>query len=328
MRFGALASAALVSLLLTSAVFAAEAAAPENPPGSPSVPSAPEPLSTPTDIPARRITVSHFAGGSYNPIGLEYNTKIGYQARQGHSDNILFKDTYLFLGGNVRLNPCYAAVGPMVEWQPIAVFNLRIRADAFRFFGILGMLQSFRSPYDDYSDTLQAQRSAANDLYGTSGWHLGIEPTLQAQVGPIAIQNKLTAERWGIQMRGDDTVFYDAGPDTLIPANSWLLADEVNVVYLGGPLVLGASFRYLTPIYSGEEFRPGEDPKGVDNSNMRIGALAAYTFFDNGYTAFNKPTVFALVGVHLRNRYRTGADVSRVIPYVGVGVAFQQDFVL
>ena len=56
-----------------------------------------------------------------------------------------------------------------------------------------------------------------------------------------------------------------------------------------------------------------------------VGLLAAYVFYDEGYTAFNKPAVFFNIAWYLQHRFRTGADVSRAMPYLALGFAFQSD---
>ncbi|REG24964.1 hypothetical protein ATI61_11327 [Archangium gephyra] len=297
----------------------------EGPTGdTPEVPRAAPPLS---GMPARRLNLDHFVGGGVNPTVAEYKVRISDTRRLGQSEELLWRDTFLGLGGQVRLNPCYAAVGPMVNWQPIAVFNLKALVDAYGFFGTAGMLQSFRSPLDEYSDAVQRANTASQQTYGTLGWHAMLQPTLQAQVGPIALQNVVTLDYFNMRLRGDDTLWYDAGPDTLLPGRGLMLTEEVNLVYFAGPLTLGATFRYLLPFYDEENFRPGEDVKAANNANMRLGALVAYTFKDGGYSSFNHPTAFLTATWHVRHRYRAGQETSQAIPFVGLGFAFQQDFV-
>jgi hypothetical protein len=324
------ASALLLGLLPASLSLAAEGTPSEYAQtGTGTTEPPPTPLALPGgDVPARRLNLDHFLGGGYNPLVLEYSTRATYRMRLSDSQDILWKDTFLALGGQVRVNPCYTAVGPMVDWQPIAVFNLRALVDYFGFFGTFGMMQSFPSPLSDFSTAVQDARSAAGDTYATSGWHAMLRPTLQAQLGPIAIQNVLSAEYWDIRLRGGDTVWADAGPDTLLPGKGWTLTDEVNLVYLQGPLTLGATFRYVTPLYTQEHFQPNEDPKSVDLSNIRAGVLGAWRVHDGGYSSFSNLTVFGAVMWHLKHPYRAGVESSILFPFMVVGVSLQQDFVL
>ncbi|MGZ3457281.1 MAG: hypothetical protein ACXU86_02130 [Archangium sp.] len=297
----------------------------EGPTGDP--PESPRPAPPPTDIPARRLNIDHFVGGGVNPTVAEYSVRVTSRQRLGHSEELLWRDTFLSLGGQVRLNPAYATVGPLLQWQPIAVFNLQALVDAYGFFGTAGMLQSFRSPLDDYSDAVRNARSAAQDTYATTGWHAMLKPTLQAQVGPIALQNAVTVDYFSMRLRNGDTLWYDAGPDTLLPGRGWMLTEEANLVYLADKLALGATFRYLLPFYGAGDFQPGDDARAVDNNNMRLGALAAYTFRDGGYSSFNHPTAFVTAAWYLHHRYRSGLETSQALPFVAVGFAFQQDFV-
>ncbi|MFE8599785.1 hypothetical protein KYC5002_30215 [Archangium violaceum] len=290
----------------------------------PEVPRAEPPLA---GIPARRLNLDHFIGGGVNPTVAEYKMGISHKQRLGQSEDLLWRDTFLGLGGQVRLNPCYTAVGPTLNWQPIAVFNLKALVDAYGFFGTAGMLQSFRSPLDEYSDAVQRANSESQRTYGTIGWHAMLQPTLQAQVGPVALQNVVTLDYFNMRLRNGDTLWYDAGPDTLLPGRGLMLTEEVNLVYFAGPLTLGATFRYLLPFYDEENFRPGEDVKAANNSNMRLGALVAYTFQDGGYSSFNHPTAFLTATWHVSHRYRAGQETSQAIPFVGLGFSFQQDFV-
>jgi hypothetical protein len=306
--------ALLVGLLLSASTSLAAGPAGEEPGAAPPLPSElPR-----TDIPTRRLNIDHFVGGGYNPAVAEYRARINYKQRLGQSEELLWRDTFLSLGGQVRLNPAYTAVGPLVEWQPIAVFNLKALVDAYGFFGTAGMLQSFRSPLDEYSDTMQRMRTVAGESYATAGWHAMLQPTLQAQVGPVAVQNVFTVDYFNMRLRGGDTAWYDAGPDTLLPGRGFSLTEEVNLVYLAGPLTVGSTFRYVLPLYSEEH--------AADNSNTRLGLLAAYTFFEGGYSSFNHPTVFVTANWHLHHRYRAGAETAQAIPFVAVGFSAQQDF--
>ena len=313
--------ALLVGLLCSASTSLAAGPTGEEP-GATALPSAPPP----TDIPARRLNVDHFVGAGYNPSVAEYRSRINYKQRLGQSEELLWRDTFLSVGSHVRLNPSYTAVGPMVEWQPIAVFNLKALVDAYGFFGSVGMLQSFRSPLDEHSDAVRSTREKAGENYATLGWHAMIQPTLQAKVGPVAVQNVFSLDYFSMRLRGEDTLWYDAGPDTLLPGRGFMLTEAVNVVYMAGPLTVGGTFRYLLPLYGQEHFRPGEDVRAVNNSNTRLGVIAAYTFFDGGYSSFNHPSVFITANWHLNHRYRAGVESSQAIPFVALGFSAQQDF--
>ena len=70
---------------------------------------------------------------------------------------------------------------------------------------------------------------------------------------------------------------------------------------------------------------------------QRMGPVISYTFFDRGFTRFNKPTLLLITNFYLDHRYRTGQATSQVvpavfanssaIPYVVLGFSFQSDFI-
>jgi hypothetical protein len=281
-------------------------------------PSAPE-------VPQHRIVINNLFGARVNPLGLENQTRVGYQSVLYRNEGALYRDNFLFLGANARLNPAGVKVGPSVELQPLSIFNLRLSADYVGFFSTQGFLQSRPSPNADYSQTSLDAGKEADQQYATSGMRLAIEPLVQLRVGPIAVRNRFALEYWSMRLRDGDRVWYDATLDTLVPGKGFNYTNDLDVLFLGRPpLVLGARYSLVEPLYASRHLAEGEDLT-VDNSHHRVGLLAAYVFWDEGYTAFNKPAVLLNVAWYLTHRYRTGAEVSQAVPYVVLGFAFQSD---
>lgn len=270
----------------------------------------------PGDIPARGLEFQHSVLVGRNPGATEVRSRIGYRLRLGQNQE------FLSLGGLVRLSPGSATAGLVVDWQPIAVFNLRALVEGVDFFH--GQLRSYDSPLADYSNP----KADAASAHATTGWRAMLKPTLQSTVGPIRVQSITTVDYRDMGLRAGDSVWYEYGPDSLLPDRGWTLTEEVNLVHAAGPLKLGTTFRYFLPLYLPEHFRPGEQaPVGL-NANMRLGLLAAYTFFEGGASFFRNPSVFASTQWHLLHPYRTGIKVSQAIPFVVLGFSFQQSFVL
>lgn len=311
-RLGAFAALAIV--VPAAHADGAEAPKPDEPPAVVAAPA----------IPKDRLVLNDVTVLRYNPLGLENQIRVGYQRRMFDSDSVLFRDTFVFVGLFPKLNPAFVRIGPGIEIQPIAAFNLRVVAEYVGYFSTFGFVQSFASPLEEYSDTkLYEERGKTN--YATSGLHVSIEPLLQAKFGPIAVRNKFAIEYWNLAVRSG-TVFYEMTADTLIPAKGLMLTNDLDVIYVpGSGLVVGARWSAVWPLYAPGDFRPGEDAASARNSHHRVGIIGAYTFFDEGFTRFNKPTVLAILSWYVDHRYRTGADVSRAIPYVILGFAFQSD---
>jgi hypothetical protein len=277
------------------------------------------------EVPQRRAVLNNLFAVRLNPLGLENQTRLGYQSVLYRSEAALFRDNFLFLGASARLNPAGVKVGPSVEIQPLSIFGLRLAAEYVGFFSTQGFLQSRPSPNTDYS---QASRDAGEDAglqYATSGLRLALEPLVQMKVGPIAVRNRFALEYWSMRLRGGDRVWFDGTLDTLVPGKGFLYTNDLDLLFLGRPpLVLGARYSLVEPLYTARHLSEGEDLI-EDNSHHRVGLLAAYVFWDEGYTAFNKPAVLLNVAWYLTHRYRTGAEVSQAVPYVILGFAFQSD---
>jgi len=277
------------------------------------------------EIPARRLVINSLLGLRINPLGVELQTRGGYQSRLYRDERPLLRDNFFFVGAYPKLTPAGLKVGPMVEFQPLSIFNLRLLAEYVGFFSSAGFLQSYTSPNADASDAAREAGGDAGLNYAASGARIAIEPLVQLKLGPIVVRNRLALEYWRMGLREGDRVWYDPGFDTLLPARGFTYAGDLDVLFLGlPPLVVGARYSWVKPRYSSREFA-ADETLTVNNSHHRVGLLAAYVFYDEGYTAFNKPAVLLNVAWYLQHRYRTGAEVSRAVPYLVLGFAFQSD---
>jgi len=320
-------SSLLAASLFASAAYAQTAPAPSPatiPATAATAESAPPPAERP--VPDRRLLLNNLLVLRSNPLGLEDQIRFGYQMRLYRNDKPLFRDNFFFAGIYPRVNPAFIKFGPSVEVQPLSILNLRFGLEYVDFFSTFGYLQSFNSPLVNYSDTVLNAREDQGLNYATEGMHFMFEPTVQMKFGPIAIRDKLAAEYWNMKVHAGDKVFYDATLDTLVPANGWVLTNDLDVLYLTKfRLTVGARYSVVHPFYRASDYQPGEDASSNPNGHQRLGALVAYTFFDTGWGGFNKPTLLAILSWYLEHRWRTGADTSQAYPYFVLGFAFQSD---
>jgi len=244
-----------------------------------------------------------------------------------------FRDNFLFFGLGYKINPAFIKIGPTLEFQPFSMLNLRFGVELMKWFGTFGYLQSFGSPVEEYSDTQLANNAKAGLNYTPVGMHAYFEPTLQARFGPVVIRNRFSVEYFNMNTHAGDTVWYDITLDTLVPSNGLVLSDDLDLLYLHrfkskptAQLALGARYSWVDPLYNTTDFRPGESLGKVKNEHMRVGPIAAYTFFDRGNARFNRPTLILIVNWYVEHRYRTGADVNQGVPYLVLGFAFNSDF--
>jgi hypothetical protein len=280
-------------------------------------------------IPDLKVSIVNLLVGRINPLGLEDQLRIGLQKLLYRDSAPLYRDNFVFFGLKPAVNPAYLKFGPSLEIQPLSIFTLRVAGELWQAFGSFGILQSFGSPLDNWSDTALTTGQNAGRSYVTSGAHVIIEPTLRLKLGPIAMQNRFSIEYWAMNVHTGDTVFYDQFLDTLVPARGWVISNDLDLLYLTKfRLVVGVRYSAVKPLYQSTDYRPGENVDSNPNGQQRLGPLLAYTFFDHGTTSFNKPTLVLILNWYVDHRFRTGADVSAGIPYAVLGFAFVSDLVI
>ena len=240
------------------------------------------------------------------------------------------RDNFVFAGTFTRLNPASLRVAGMVEFQPVSLLNLRFTAEYLQYYGNFSFMQSRPSAYDNLSDAdMKANKTGPQGNYTARGFHASFEPLLQAKVGPIAVRSRAFFGWFDMNLQRGDRVWYEATLDTSIPAKGLMFANDLDVLYgmdMGkARLNIGARYTAVAPLYSADAVLPTQTVDGIDNSHHRLGLLAAYTLYDDGYTSFNKPTVLLISSWYLSHRYRAGQEVSRAVPYIVLGFAFQSD---
>lgn len=347
---------ALVSMVLSSGYVAAdEEQAPAPAAVAPAEESAPEAKPAPVGInptegrpwlnpiPENRLYLGDLSVIRMNPIGLETQNRLMFQHRLKDTPEVLFADTFWAAGGSLKLNPAYFKVGPLVDYQPIALLNFRLGYEFIHYFGSFGYLQSKDDPHEAYSDTDLDAGDAAGEAYITNGHHLFVEPTFQVKVKKVVVKSKFSLEKWNLDLNEGDTVFYDATLDTLVPnaGNGWIWANDTDLLFLAKPkLVAGIRYTVVAPRYAEgltvdaddvATARPGYQPQDdatlptLDeledlNGHKRVGPMVAYSFHTRNYTHFNKPTLLAVTGWYVDHNSRQGGA-----PYILIGFGFTSD---
>jgi len=284
-----------------------------------------------------------------NPLGFETRARIGLQKRLYYSEKAVAKNNFAFVGAFPRLNPASVHAGLGAEIQPLSILNVRAFAQVQQYFGTFGFLQTFASPMANYADSelKNLRDDPARPPQTGRLYQLSVQPLLQLKVGPVAVRALFQFDRWSIAgVRAGSTTAYEPTVDTLLPDRGWTMSTDTDVLYTGHKgLAIGVRHSYVRPFYQLRHFAaPGEDNTGAfdgyegANAHQRLGLFAAYTFKDLGPSRFNKPTAILIASWYLSHRYRTGtptsplaADtpdsyVSRAMPYLIVGFAFESDF--
>ncbi|HNU91845.1 MAG TPA: hypothetical protein PKO25_08235 [Spirochaetota bacterium] len=255
--------------------------------------------------PKDRLYLASLTIARYNPLGLETQNRLMYSRRLADSTSPLFRDTFFALGLSTKLNPAYLKVGPLIDFQPIGIFNLRLGYEYLKYFGTMGYLQSYPNSKANFSD--DARKDTEDDAYSTGGHHLFAEPMVQMKVGRIAARSKFAFEYWKLDLEDDDKYFYDATLDTLVPYEKMIWGNDTDLIYMNGRLTLGVRYSAVLP--------------GNGLEHMRVGPLFAWSFSTDDYGSFNKPSLLMILGWYFKHPDRVGA-----VPYFLVGFSFSSDF--
>jgi hypothetical protein len=305
------------------------------PPKDPPPKGAPHVATWPPEAPGFRLHFTSILGGSYNSEGVEEQVRFGAQMLLYRSKNPAFRDNFVFVGVNPRLNPTATRLGPAIEIQPASFFNLKMNLEFVDYFGSFSALQSFASPLSDFSADVREQNKDAHRNYGTTGARLSITPFVQFKVGPIALRNRFTFEYFAVDLRPGEPVFYEPAYDTLLPGKGKMLSDDLDLFYIidlpaggffsHGRIAAGARYTAFKPLYDSTDFRPGEDRSKEHNEVHRVGPLVAFSLFDDGYSRFHEPTIVAYAQWYAAHPNRTGRDMPQGVPYLVLAFIFQSD---
>ena len=117
-------------------------------------------------------------------------------------------------------------------------------------------------------------------------------------------------------------LYYHIRFDVLAQDKSWFVHNDTDLIYLSDfGLAAGARLSLSHSFIDEANLGDAEDRETL----LRLGPLAAYTFFDEPGASFNKPTLLAIAGWWLLHPFRTGEDVSQAVPYIALGFRFEGD---
>lgn len=286
-----------------------------------------------------RIVYKNLTALRYNPLGLANELTIGYRLQLVNKNTTLFKESFLGLKAHTFLNPAFGRVGPMLEFQPLALLNFHVIYNAVGYFKTFDQQQTFQSPAATYDDTTLEKRT--DQRYPGMGHMVTISAMLQAKAGRVAVRDNVKAYWTDFAMKKDprtgrsDTVYYDQTLDILQPDRGWVLTNDADALYLFDMgLKLGARYTYTHAFYDRDMYLPGESSKNR-NDTHRVGPAILYSPPKWRAKAAKRtglsrkrwynPTAFLLVQWWAKHRWRTGEDVSPGVPYIVLGFTFEGD---
>jgi hypothetical protein len=269
-----------------------------------------------TPAPLNRLWYSNATYARVNPLGLINNYQVGWRRRLSKKDSTLFQDTYAFVGPAATITPAWTRVGLSAEAQALAVLRVFGRIDGVGYYGTFDQILPFdaASPYSD-----QTIADRGDEASATTGWLATLGATVRAKVGPIAVRNTGQAVHMDLALDGG-THFYDQLSDRLVPDGGWVVLNDADVLYVAGPLRLGARHSFTDTLDG------SGDTTDAALANHRLGPLFAWQFSDKKPGArFNQPTFFAIAQWWLQHPYRTGAEQPQALPLIALGLSFNGD---
>jgi len=267
------------------------------------------------ELPAHRITYESLTGIRANPIGVEEQFNLSYKLRLYSADSLALRENYFAVGISPTLSPAVSRFGGHVEIRPLTILSLSAGVYQVGYLGSFGTLASFPSAKSNYSDTALAAIKDKGDNHPTHGFEVVGRALGLAKVGPIALRTDTLLYYTNLTLPTGDEDYYYPRIDLLMPNGGLAITTDLDIAWLSDfGLVLGGRYS-VTDAFIDDAYDAGPE--------MRLGPVAAYTFFDHPGASFNKPTVVAMLQWWLAHPYRTGEDVSQGIPYGAIAFRFE-----
>lgn len=287
-----------------------------------------------------RFVYKNLTALRYNPLGLVNEFTFGYRYQLVDKNTTLFKESFIALKAHTFLNPAFGRVGPMLEFQPLALLNLHVIYNAVGYFKTFDQQQTFQSPAAEYADSDLEKRT--DQRYPGMGHMVTASALLQVKFGRVAVRDNVKFYWTSFDVKTDpqsgraDTVYYDQTLDILQPNKGWVVTNDVDALYLFDfGLKLGARYTLTHAFYKDSMYLPGESTANRNRTD-RVGPAILYSppkwrAKASRRTGVSRkrwynPTAFLLAQWWVKHRWRTGEDVSVGVPYILLGFTFEGDF--
>jgi hypothetical protein len=278
-----------------------------------------------TARPRHSIVFESLTAAQVNPIGIQTQLRVDYRLRLFNSNSLLLRDSFIGIGAVGKVNPAFARIGAALTIQPAAVLTLRAQWEWRGYWGAFNNLMSFNSPTAEYDDDTRATRGDNDEHYRGGGQQITLQAIARAKVGPIALVNDFSLLYFRMNLANNDTVFYDAFIDALVPRDGPVIANHAHLLWVTSfGLIAGVRWTLMHAVYPASAFPGGTPGENINTPSHRVGPIVAYTFKSRG-RFYQKPTVAAIVNWWVKNRYRAGSKVSQALPYIVVAFRFNGD---
>ena len=271
-------------------------------------------------LPRHRLVYENLMILRYNSLGGEELPSLHYRLRLFNKTGPAWEDAHFGVGFQPTADFTQTRLGPTLTFKPIAFFSLTAGYAYNIWYGAFGNLRSYDTPGAEYF--LPDDFESSPDVYGTTGHEVLIGARISFAVGPFVFSNYAVFSWTDMALRSGDRWYFQPSTDLLVQNRGWYLANDAD---LGFITPFGLNVLARTTVCHAFYTDGGQAAGARNTPNVRFGPMLTYMFFDRPLSSFNKPTLIFSMSWWLRNRYRTGAEVSGGLPFLLLAFKFEVD---
>lgn len=226
------------------------------------------------------------------PAGFGDNISLALMRYYSDSDSIVFRNNHIGAGISDDISPASNEIGAYLEFEPIAVFNLRVQYNYVNYFGMFSAIVLFPTRDANYSSGIMNHIDNDNIIAAT-GTHLKIMPTLQAEFKRVIMTNMSSFEWFDINENG---YFYEPTNDMLMKTKEYFFSNMTILGYQirgsgdNDRMIIGTRYSYL---------------RAESSSKQRQQLDGAFIWMMGDKRWFmEKPRLVFVAGGFLEDRYR------------------------
>lgn len=199
------------------------------------------------EAPVEGFYVDQNLQAAINPLGAQLGTQVFYRMPLIKEKGILWESTKLEIGLKNNFSPAYDLVGPFLDIEPIAIFDLFLSAQFAGYYKALGY--GFRD-LSGYGAAFDSTALDALPMKDATGYILSAAPTLKFAYGMFAFSNTFRVSYFNVD--GGSGYFYEAGGNCpLSKGDIELSNDAYALVVLGSGFMVGLNDSILAVPASG-----------------------------------------------------------------------------
>jgi hypothetical protein len=194
-----------------------------------------------------------------NPMGLRSDNRVAWRKPLSSSEALLWKSTYLELGGTLAVTPVSLFPGLYVEVVPIAPIVLKAQTTQVTYLGVLGHALTFSQADLDaaagsgayWAPEVVAARTGDESGAVATGYDHMVSGTLQLKVGRVLAKGTLEHHWLRLNLPAGAARWYDSSNDLMMAPEDRLVVGKGLLAYLvfGGLsetrfLLVGTTYTY------------------------------------------------------------------------------------